>query len=280
MKLACTTLGLLGIAGLFLALPLTNAQEQKDKPAAKPGEFKTNKEKFSYGVGRNIGSNIKQQEMEVDIAALAEGIKDELAGTESRVSDTEMQAVLKIVEKELRAKAKARREEMAKKRIEADPELKAVADKNATTGAAFLKENEAKEGVKVTASGLQYQVIKAGQGAKPKDSDVVKTHYHGTFPDGKVFDSSVERKEPVSFPVNGVIEGWTEALQLMPVGSKWRLVVPSKLAYGVSGSGGDIGPNQVLVFEVELISIETPDGEANEPAGTEPAEKPAPEKKP
>jgi FKBP-type peptidyl-prolyl cis-trans isomerase FklB len=133
--------------------------------------------------------------------------------------------------------------------------------------------------VKVTESGLQYQVLTAGKGEKPKDTDVVKTHYHGTFPDGKVFDSSVERKQPATFAVDGVIEGWTEALQLMPVGSKWRLVVPAKLAYGLSGSGRSIGPNQVLVFEVELLGIETPEDNGNEPGTDAPANKPATEKK-
>lgn len=267
--------GLLGIAGLFLVLPMSLAQDKEEKPAAPTKEFKSQKEKLSYGIGRNIGESLKAQELDVDIAALAEGIKDELAGTESRVPDA-----MKIVQKELRAKAKKRREEIARQRIEANPDLKAVADKNAAAGESFLKENKAKEGVKVTASGLQYQVLKEGKGVKPGESDIVKTHYHGTLPDGTVFDSSVERKEPVSFPVDGVIEGWTEALQLMPVGSKWKLVIPSKLAYGIGGSGEDIGPNQVLVFEVELLSIETPDPEPAEPAETKAEEKLDSNKKP
>ncbi len=210
--------GLMGIAGL-LTLPMISAQEKEEKPAAEQSEFKTVKERFSYGVGRNIGGNIKSQELDVDVAALAKGIQDALSGAESKVTDEDLQAAIKTVEKDLIAKAKKRREETALKRIESDPELKAQAEKNAAAGAAFLKENQAKEGVKVTASGLQYQVLKEGKGEKPKTTDVVKTHYHGTFPDGKVFDSSIG-KDPATFAVDGVIEGWTEALQLMPVGSK------------------------------------------------------------
>jgi FKBP-type peptidyl-prolyl cis-trans isomerase len=281
MRFAKITLGVLGIAGLVWALPFSLAQEQETKPAAPQAELKTVKEKFSYGIGRNIGQNIKAREMEVDIAALAKGLEDELAGAEWRVSDADIQAAVEVVEKQMRVKLKQRREEAAKKQIEADPELKAIADKNAQAGEAFLKENQAKEGVKVTQSGLQYQVLKEGQGKKPKESDLVKTHYHGTFPDGSVFDSSVERQKPAVFSVDQVIDGWTEALQLMPVGSKWRLVIPSKLAYGMSGSGGEIGPNQVLVFEVELISIETPeDREDPEGNAAPPAEQPAKTKPP
>ena len=122
-------------------------------------------------------------------------------------------------------------------------------------GEAFLAANKKKDGVKATESGLQYEVIKEGKGAKPKATDTVKVHYHGTLIDGTVFDSSVEREEPAQFPVNRVIKGWTEALQLMQVGDKYRLVIPSDLAYGESGAGGDIGPNAVLVFEVELLDI-------------------------
>jgi FKBP-type peptidyl-prolyl cis-trans isomerase FklB len=127
---------------------------------------------------------------------------------------------------------------------------------NVGKGKAFLEENSKKAGVITLPSGLQYSIIKEGTGPKPKLEDKVTTHYHGTLLDGKVFDSSVERGQPVSFAVNGVIPGWTEALQLMPVGSKWKLFIPSNLAYGERGAGGDIGPNETLIFEVELISID------------------------
>ena len=130
---------------------------------------------------------------------------------------------------------------------------------NVAKGKAFLEENKKKAGVQTTASGMQYIVMKEGTGAKPGLNDKVTTHYHGTVIDGTVFDSSVERGQPASFPVSGVIPGWTEALQMMPVGSKWKLFLPSELAYGERGAGGKIGPNSVLVFEVELLSIDAPD---------------------
>ncbi len=128
--------------------------------------------------------------------------------------------------------------------------------KNASEGEKFLADNGRRKGVTTTASGLQYEVLKAAEGAKPTATDSVSVHYHGTLVSGKVFDSSVERGEPATFPVNGVIPGWTEALQLMPVGSKWKLFIPAKLAYGERGAGQDIGPNSTLVFEVELLKIE------------------------
>ncbi|MFM2190432.1 MAG: hypothetical protein RL491_818, partial [Bacteroidota bacterium] len=140
-----------------------------------------------------------------------------------------------------------------KKQEESGKKLKENKDK----GTAFLSENGKKSGVKTLPSGLQYSIIKEGKGPKPKETDMVKTHYHGTLIDGTVFDSSVERKEPATFPVNGVIKGWVEALQLMPVGSKWKLFIPSDLAYGDAGSPPTIGPGETLVFEVELLSIET-----------------------
>ena len=143
-------------------------------------------------------------------------------------------------------------------RAKAEEKQKATAEKNLKAGEAFIAANAKKEGVKTTASGLQYKVIKTGTGASPKLTDTVKVHYHGTLIDGTVFDSSVQRGEPVTFPVNGVIPGWTEALQLMKVGDKWQLVIPAKLAYGEDGSG-PIGPNSVLIFEVELLDIEKPE---------------------
>lgn len=132
-----------------------------------------------------------------------------------------------------------------------------VAQANLEKGNAFLEKNKAREGVKTTESGLQYEIIKEGTGPKPVAEDMVKVHYHGTLIDGKVFDSSVNRGEPAEFPVNGVISGWTEALQLMPVGSKWKIYLPASLAYGERGAGGDIEPNSTLVFEVELLEITT-----------------------
>ena len=134
-------------------------------------------------------------------------------------------------------------------------QYKKVGQENLEKGNKFLEENKKRQGVTTTESGLQYEVIKAGAGVKPVDSDQVKVHYHGTLIDGTVFDSSVERNEPVTFPVTGVIPGWTEALKLMPVGSKWKIYLPASIAYGEQGAGGKIGPNSALVFEVELLEI-------------------------
>jgi FKBP-type peptidyl-prolyl cis-trans isomerase FklB len=178
---------------------------------------------------------------QVDLAYLARGISDALAGSQPALTDKEIEATIEAIQKIVQD----RRQEMAKK----------LARKNTDEGDRFMAANAKNEGVKTTKSGLQYKVHKEGTGAIPKATDLVRTHYHGTFINGEVFDSSVRRGKPAVFPVNGVIPGWTEALQLMKVGSKWQLVVPPDLAYGETGSG-DIPPNATLIFEVELLGIE------------------------
>lgn len=214
-------------------------------------ELKTTKQKFSYGVGRSIGQNLKSQGIELDVKAFMAGVAEVQAGTKAQVPEDELRDAMIAYQKEIQKK-------QAMAQLEKDPERKALADKNAKEGEAFLAANLKKEGVKVTKSGLQYKVIKSGSGKEnPKSNSTVKTHYHGTLIDGTVFDSSVKREEPVSFRVDQVISGWTEALQLMKAGDKWQLFIPSDLAYGLSPRpGGPIGPNAVLVFEVELIEIE------------------------
>jgi FKBP-type peptidyl-prolyl cis-trans isomerase FklB len=207
-------------------------------------DLKDTKARVSYCIGVDIGSSFKEEEIDVDPKVLAAGIADALASKVQLTKD-EMKETLANFQKQ-----------MMEKMEEKD---KAALEKNAKEGEKFLAENAKKEGVKVTASGLQYKVMKSGTGKiSPKPTDIVKTHYHGTLIDGTVFDSSVDRKEPVTFPVNGVIKGWTEALQMMKEGDKWQIFVPSSLAYGEEGAGPRIGPNTTLIFEVELISIETP----------------------
>lgn len=199
-------------------------------------EIKTGAEKASYGIGINIGENFKKDGLDsLNSEIIAQGINDALKGEDYKIpKDTALMAIQTYVEG-MRMKS---------------------ADKNLEEGKKFLEENKKKEGVVTLPSGLQYKIITPGTGPKPGLEDVVTTHYHGTTIDGKVFDSSVERGEPATFPVNGVIPGWTEALQLMPEGSKWRLFIPSELAYGERGAGKDIGPNSTLIFEVELLKIE------------------------
>jgi FKBP-type peptidyl-prolyl cis-trans isomerase FklB len=210
-------------------------------PAQEKIELKDAKQKSSYAIGMDIGANFKRQDIDVDAKALAAGIIDALAG-KAQLSDTEQRQVLTELRTQLMGKAEAKQKE--------------AGDKNQKDGEKFLAENKKKEGVKTTASGLQYKVIKSGAGKTPKATDTVKVHYQGTLIDGTVFDSSVERGEPATFPVNGVIPGWTEVLQLMKEGDKWQVFIPSQLAYGAQGAGAKIGPNSTLIFDVELLSVE------------------------
>lgn len=230
---------LLASAGLAAAqdLPLPEG-----KPAPTPEQLKQAYDQASYAIGHQVGGSLKNDGLEVNLELLVQGLKEALGGTESKYSQEQLRAAFDIVKADLQVKAE-------KRRI-------ALAEKNLRDGAAFLTANKVKPGVKSTASGLQYQVIKAGNGPSPQATDTVRTHYHGTLIDGTVFDSSVERKQPATFPVNGVIKGWSEALQLMKVGDKWRLFVPADLAYDQRGAGEDIGPNAVLIFDVELLGIE------------------------
>ena len=219
----------LGLSVLLLVSQV-NAQE---KPA-----FKNQKEKMSYIIGMDIGNNLKRQSIDIEPAALAKGIKDALAGGKPLLTEQEIQETMGIFQKEMMAKQQE------------------VANKNKKEGEAFLAENKKKEGVKTLPSGLQYKVIKEGTGKKPKLADTVTAHYRGTLIDGTEFDSSYKRGQPASFPVSGVIPGWTEALQLMGEGAKWQLFIPFNLAYGERGAGAAIGPNASLIFEVELISVQ------------------------
>ncbi|MBA4392315.1 MAG: hypothetical protein C0407_02065 [Desulfobacca sp.] len=203
--------------------------------------LKNQKDKVSYSIGINMGRNLKQMAVDVDPDTFVKGFKDAFSGGKSLLSDEEMQTVMTAFQKEMAAK-------QAEK-------MKVVGEKNKKEGEAFLAENKKKEGIKTLTSGLQYKVIKEGTGKTPKATDKVSTHYQGTLIDGTEFDSSYKRGEPATFPVKGVIPGWTEALQHMKVGSKWQLFIPAKLAYGERGAGPNIGPNSVLIFTMELLSI-------------------------
>jgi FKBP-type peptidyl-prolyl cis-trans isomerase FklB len=211
-----------------------------------PAPLTTRKQKFSYALGMDIGTKVggslKQQSVEVDPALVSQGLKDAMAGSKTRLTQDEAQAVLKEVQTEV---GKQRQEKMA-----------AAAAKNKTEGDTFLAANKGKQGVVTLSSGLQYKILTAGTGPKPAATDTVVCNYRGTLIDGKEFDSSYKRGQPATFGVSQVIKGWTEALQLMPVGSKWQLFIPSTLAYGERGAGADIGPDSTLIFEVELLSIQ------------------------
>ncbi len=208
------------------------------KPAPLP--LKTSKDKASYAIGVSMAKGMKSQGVDIDPAILARGLKDGLAGN-SQLTDEQAQAALTELQAEVKTKQEAK--------------AKIVGDANKKEGDVFLAANKSKEGVVTLPSGLQYKVLKAGTGPKPTPADTVECNYKGTLLSGKEFDSSYKRGQPASFPVGQVIKGWTEALQLMPVGSKWELFVPSDLAYGPRAAGPDISPNSTLIFEVELLSI-------------------------
>lgn len=203
--------------------------------------LKNEKDKVSYSIGTQIGNNFKNQSMDVDVDLLAKGIKDALSGGKLLMTEKEIKETITALQKDMMAKQAER--------------MKVAAEKNRKEGETFLADNKKKEGVKTTPSGLQYKVIKDGNGPTPKMADTVTVNYRGTLINGTEFDSSYKREEPATFPVNSVIPGWTEAMQMMKVGSKWQLFVPANLAYGEQGAGPQIGPNSTLIFEVELTAI-------------------------
>jgi FKBP-type peptidyl-prolyl cis-trans isomerase FklB len=206
-------------------------------PSSYEPSFESVEQRVSYGIALNMGANLTRQGVEIDVGAFMAGLIDGLAQRKPRVPE------------------KALQEAFAEAQAKADKAGAARAAEQAGAAKAFLDENKARPGVVVTDSGLQYEVLRAGKGVKPTRDQTVEVHYHGTLTDGTVFDSSVQRGETISFPVTGVIPGWVEALQMMTVGSKWRLVIPSDLAYGDSGQG-PIPAGATLIFEVELIGVE------------------------
>lgn len=227
----------------------TTKSSTASKPAtARPGAsttltLKTQREKNSYALGMNIGAGLKKQgaNASVDPGLVSRGLRDALSGSKTAMTEDEMHAALQQLMTEVRGAQEAKSHQEG-----------AAARKD---GEAFLAANKSKEGVQTLPDGLQYKVLQQGSGPKPTANDTVTVNYRGTLISGKEFDSSYKRGQPISFPVGGVIKGWTEALQLMPVGSKWQLYIPADLAYGDRGAGSDIGPGETLIFDVELISI-------------------------
>jgi len=216
---------------------LTGIAAAQDAPA-----LKDQKEKLSYALGMDLGNQFKKQAVEVDADIFVKGLKDSLSGNKTLLTEQEARAAITALQNEIRTKQMAIAKELG--------------EKNKKEGDAFLAENKTREGVVTLDSGLQYKILQAGEGKKPTIDDTVVCNYRGTLINGTEFDSSYKRNQPATFPVKGVIKGWTEALQLMPAGSKWQLFIPPNLAYGERGTGNLIGPNATLVFEVELISIQ------------------------
>ncbi|HLP17884.1 MAG TPA: FKBP-type peptidyl-prolyl cis-trans isomerase [Bacteroidota bacterium] len=235
---------LLAILSILLAVSVSSAQKKTDKSSSTTS-LKSQKDKVSYVVGYDLGSkigaDIKKQELDFAVDAFIRGIREAISGTKAALPDSEMTSAMMAFQ-----------QSMMEKQQKAQ---KAVAEKNLAEGNAFLAANAKKDSVKVLPSGLQYKVLAEGAGAQPAANDTVVTHYRGTLLDGKVFDESYARGEPITFPVSGVIKGWTEALQLMKVGSKWELYIPAALAYGERGAGQMIGPNSTLIFTVELLEV-------------------------
>jgi FKBP-type peptidyl-prolyl cis-trans isomerase FklB len=223
----------------------TASKPRTPAPRTAPLVLKTQKDKTSYAMGMNLGTGLRKQSIDVDPAILARGFKDAFLNGKTLLTEDEARAVLTQLQGELRKK----QQEAAEK----------TAETNKALGLAFLESNKGKDGVVTLPSGLQYKVLQEGTGPKPVATDQVVCNYRGTLLDGTEFDSSYKRGQPATFPVTGVIKGWTEALQLMPVGSKWQLFVPAQLAYGDRGAGPQIGPNATLIFEIELISIQQKD---------------------
>jgi len=237
---------------LVTAVTLTACNEKAPAPdadkAANSVKLETSDQRLSYGIAYGLGQRMAGDSVPLDVSAFTAGLRDAMEGGEARLTPEEIQAEMQSYQEKAQA--------------EAQEEQAAAAEANDKASSEFLSENANREGVVVTDSGLQYEVIEEGDGAKPSADDTVEVNYRGTLIDGTEFDSSYKRGESVKFGVGQVIPGWTEALQLMPAGSKWKLFIPSDLAYGAAGAGSVIGPSSALIFEVELVSIVDTEAEA------------------
>ncbi len=257
------------VAGAQSGKPAQKPAAQPAKPAAQPaaapaqqaGKPESVQDRASYVIGYNLGRTLKQNDVNANSDLIVKGLRDGMTGANGMLTDAEMQSTMQEFQKQVQEQQEAKQ--------------KVVGEKNKTEGEAFLAKNKAKAGVKTTASGLQYEVEKEGTGPTPKATDTVTVNYKGTLMDGTTFDSSYDRGQPATFVLNQVIAGWTEGVQLMKVGSKYKFYIPSALGYGDKGAGATIGPNSPLIFEVELLSIGEP-----KPAAGAPAEKPMADEKP
>lgn len=210
--------------------------------ALQADELKSDDAKVSYSIGLKYGENFARDYKELDLKAFSQGMQDGFKGSKPAIEEKDMMAVMQAFQ--------------TRKMEEMRGQAEKAAQENQTKGAKFLAENGKRKGVTTLPDGLQYEVLASGKGATPDENDKVKVHYHGTLVDGTVFDSSVQRGEPATFPVNGVIKGWTNILQKMKAGDKWKVAIPSTLAYGERAVGNTIGPNETLVFEIELLEVE------------------------
>ena len=224
------------------AAPAATTHKATVAKSSPPMALTTTKDKFSYALGMNLGASLHRQSVPVDPNILARGLKDSLAGGKTLLTEDQAKAALTEVQNEMRKKQQE--------------QMQAAGEANKKEGEAFLSANKGKDGVVTLPSGLQYKILTQGTGPKPTSSDTVVCNYRGTLINGTEFDSSYKRGQPATFPVGGVIKGWTEALPLMAVGSKWQLFIPAELAYGERAPGPEIGPNSTLIFEVELLSIQ------------------------
>ncbi len=222
---------------ILISLGAASCQENK----VKKEDLKTQQDKVSYSIGLDIGRNLKQNAIEVEMEKFVQGLKDGMKDSTALMTQEEIASCMQQFQ-----------QDMMKKKNE---QQSVQGEKNKKAGEEFLKVNKTTAGVKTTASGLQYKVLKTGSGKTPKASDTVVAHYKGTLIDGTEFDNSYKRNEPLTIPVGGVIKGWTEALQMMKEGDKWMLYIPSELGYGEFGAGNVIGPNATLIFEIELIKV-------------------------
>lgn len=236
-----------GLAAATLAAACAKKDDKAATPSGSDASLQTDAQKFGYAIGVDLGKSLQPVKDDVDVAALKAGLDDAFAGAAPKMDDAAREEIKNTVAKKMQERQLKQREEQA--------------TKNKEEGQKFLEENGKREGVKTTASGLQYEVVAEGKGEHPKASDTVTVHYKGTLINGEEFDSSYSRGQPVSFPLGNVIPGWTEGVQLMTPGSKYKFYIPSDLAYGERGAGVKIGPNQVLIFEVELLSIGEPKGD-------------------